>query len=84
MNPTNFISQTAAQSAQRRTVNPGLRLALREEVPAKLNNKGGIWAVDAVYTNSPTQLQDMRAFGRSATARGNCGKRNTHGVRTNG
>ncbi len=44
------------------------------------NNKGGVSAADAVYTNAPTQPQFAQANG----LRNLHGKRNTHGVRTNG
>lgn len=44
------------------------------------NNKGGVAAADAVYTNAPTQPQDLLVFGQSMKR----GKRNTYGVRTNG
>ncbi len=50
------------------------------ELRVKRNNKGGATAADAVYTNAPTQPQFAQAHGL-CNARG---KRNTHGVRTNG
>ncbi|WP_120635898.1 hypothetical protein [Ruegeria sp. EL01] len=46
----------------------------------KLNKKGGTIAADAVYTNAPTQPQYAQAHGLCIAR----GKRNTHGVRTNG
>ncbi|WP_300067863.1 hypothetical protein [uncultured Ruegeria sp.] len=45
-----------------------------------LNKKGGAIAADAVYTNTPTQPQYAQAHGLCIAR----GKRNTHGVRTNG
>ncbi len=42
--------------------------------------KGGVMAVDAVYTNAPTQPQIAQASGLCITR----GKRKYHGVRTNG
>ncbi|SMO50226.1 hypothetical protein SAMN06265380_1011156 [Ruegeria faecimaris] len=49
-------------------------------LPMKRNKKGGVEAADAVYTNAPTQTHFTQAHGLSIS----CGKRNTHGVRTNG
>ncbi len=61
------------------------RAAALWQVPAselrlKRKNKGGAMAVDAVYTNAPTQPRNAQASGLCVTR----GKRNTHGVRTNG
>ena len=44
------------------------------------NKKGGATPVDAVYTNAPTQPLNAQAYGLDYAG----GKRNTHGVRTNG
>ena len=50
------------------------------EMRMKLNKKGGAMAADAVYTNAPTQPLVAQAYGLCIAR----GKRNTHGVRTNG
>ncbi|EEE37603.1 hypothetical protein RKLH11_1439 [Rhodobacteraceae bacterium KLH11] len=44
------------------------------------NKKAGAGMADAVYTNAPTQPQYAQASGLCIAR----GKRNTHGVRTNG
>ncbi len=54
------------------------KVAVKMRVRRK--NKGGVSAADAVYTNAPTQPQFAQANG----LRNLRGKRNTHGVRTNG
>ena len=71
MNQTCFISQTNA-TAERQLAAFDLRM--------KLKKKGGAMAADAVYTNAPTQPQFAQASGLCIAR----GKRNTHGVRTNG
>ncbi len=57
-----------------------IRGAVVEEMRKNLNKKGGVWAADAVYTNAPTQPLFAQAHGLRIAR----GKRNTHGVRTNG
>ncbi len=54
--------------------------SVAREMRVERNKKGGVMAAYAVYTNAPTQPQYAQAFGPSNTR----GKRNTHGVRTNG
>ncbi|WP_170769276.1 hypothetical protein [Ruegeria lacuscaerulensis] len=71
MNQTVFISQAGASA--------GWQIAA-PELRVKFNNKGGAMAADAVYTNAPTQPQNAQAYGLRIAR----GKRNTHGVRTNG
>ncbi|SDW20063.1 hypothetical protein SAMN05444358_101199 [Ruegeria halocynthiae] len=66
-----FISQTNA-AAGRQIAAPKTRV--------KPEIKGGAMAADAVYTNAPTQPHYAQASGLSIAR----GKRNTHGVRTNG
>ncbi|CUJ86997.1 hypothetical protein RUE5091_00544 [Ruegeria denitrificans] len=68
MNQTSFISPLSADSSA------AVKMRVRR------NNKGGESAADAVYTNAPTQTQFAQADGLRNTR----GKRNTHGVRTNG
>ncbi len=72
MTQTFFISQIGASGAGRQLAAPCLRV--------KPNIKGGAMAADAVYTNAPTQPQFAQASGLCIAR----GKRNTHGVRTNG
>lgn len=50
------------------------------ELRVERNKKGGAMTADAVYTNAPTQPQNAQATGLCIAR----GKRNTHGVRTNG
>ncbi|UWR01777.1 hypothetical protein K3740_11945 [Ruegeria conchae] len=71
MNQTRFISQT-------NTV-PGWQIGA-PELRVKSKIKGGVMTADAVYTNAPTQPQIAQATGLCIAR----GKRNTHGVRTNG
>ena len=68
------MNQTCFISLRRACDTPG------QEMRVKRNKKGGAGAADAVYTNAPTQPQFAQAHGLSIV----CGKRNTHGVRTNG
>ena len=71
MNQTGFISQAGVEIAR--------QLATRDLcVQPKI--KGGVKTADAVYTNAPTQPQNAQASGLCIAR----GKRNTHGVRTNG
>lgn len=56
------------------------RTAGVEEMRVRRNEKGSAKAVDAVYTYPPTQSLYAQALGLSIAR----GKRNTHGVRTNG
>ena len=72
MNQTCFITQAGALGAGRQMAAPGLRV--------KIKKKGGAMMADAVYTNAPTQPLNAQAPGLCITR----GKRNTHGVRTNG
>ncbi|MCG7519110.1 hypothetical protein [Ruegeria sp. Ofav3-42] len=72
MNQTRFISLFETGAAIRGVGDKGMRM--------RLNEKGGAWAADAVYTCVPTQPQFAQAHGLSFAR----GKRNTHGVRTNG
>ena len=72
MNQTRFISRLETDAAIGSTVSGEMRM--------RLNEKGGVWAADAVYTCVPTQPQFAQAHGLSFAR----GKRNTHGVRTNG
>lgn len=72
MNQTCLISRFTASSA---TCGAG-----GEEMRARHNEKGSAKAVDAVYTYPPTQPLNAQALGLSIAR----GKRNTHGVRTNG
>ncbi|SLN18124.1 hypothetical protein RUM8411_00575 [Ruegeria meonggei] len=67
MNQIRFISQTSARCDA-------------SDLRMERKKKGGVAAVDAVYTNAPTQPQIAQAHGLCIAR----GKRNTHGVRTNG
>lgn len=71
MNQNSFISQANA-AAGRQIAAPDLCV--------KPKIKGGVMAAYAVYTNAPTQPQFAQAQGLCIAR----GKRNTHGVRTNG
>ena len=71
MNQSSFISQ-ANSTAGWQYAAPDLYV--------KPKIKGGAMAAYAVYTNAPTQPQFAQAHGLCITR----GKRNTHGVRTNG
>ena len=71
MNQTCHISQTSLVA--------GWQMAARA-LSVKSKIKGGAMATDAVYTNAPTQPQIAQASGLCIAR----GKRNTHGVRTNG
>ncbi|KIC42090.1 hypothetical protein RA27_01405 [Ruegeria sp. ANG-R] len=71
MSRTCVISQTGAGA--------GWQIAA-PEMRVKPKIKGGVTTADAVYTNAPTQPQFAQAYGLSIAR----GKRNTHGVRTNG
>ena len=71
MNHSCFISQP--------DVAAGWQMAA-PELRVNLKIKGGAMTADAVYTNAPTQPQNAQASGLCITR----GKRNTHGVRTNG
>ncbi len=51
-----------------------------KEMRVERNKKGGAVAAYAVYTNAPTQPLNAQASGLCIAR----GKRNTHGVRTNG
>ncbi len=68
MNQSCFISPTSAAA---------IRQVTARDVNVEPKKKGGARAADAVYTYAPTQPlpRDYRDAG---------GKRNTHGVRTNG
>ncbi len=71
MNQTCFISKAKAAA--------GWQFAA-PDLCVKPKIKGGAMAADAVYTNAPTQPQFAQAQGLCFAR----GKRNTHGVRTNG
>ncbi len=71
MTPTRFISPTNAAAEWQLTA---------PELCVKPKIKGGAMTADAVYTNAPTQPQIAQASGLCIAR----GKRNTHGVRTNG
>ncbi len=71
MNQTCFIPQANATA--------GWQYAAAD-LCVKPKIKGGVMAADAVYTNAPTQPQFAQAHGLCIAR----GKRNTHGVRTNG
>ncbi|WP_170409248.1 hypothetical protein [Ruegeria atlantica] len=72
MNQTRFISLSDTNTA---TCGAGIT-----ELRRKRNEKGSAKAVDAIYTYAPTKPQYAQALGLNITR----GKRNTHGVRTNG
>ncbi len=71
MNLTCFIPQTSSGA--------GWHMAA-PDLHVKSKIKGGVMAADAVYTNAPTQPLFAQASGLCIAR----GKRNTHGVRTNG
>ncbi len=71
MNQNRFISQAKATA--------GWQFAALD-LCVKLKIKGSAEAADAVYTNAPTQSLFAQASGLCIAR----GKRNTHGVRTNG
>lgn len=60
-----------------------LRLTTRES-QVNFNEKGGVRAADAVYTDSLPHPHEMRASGRCALPFYYGEKPNTHGVRTYG